>query len=85
MYRIVGVMVFFVLLGGPAFNGACGTGPLDNWTQRHTEGSGYFGDVVYGGGIFIAIGHNPVGTIYRSADGVTWSAMTSISVRCSPA
>jgi hypothetical protein len=79
MHRIVILAVIFGLLGGSAFNGICSAGPLDDWTPRHSQGSGYFGDVAFGGGLFIAIGHDPVGTIYRSPDGATWSAMTSNS------
>ena len=79
MHRIALLMVILSLLGGPAVNGICSTGPLDDWTQRHSEGSGAFGDVAYGGGIFVAIGHSPVGTIYRSPDGVTWDRVHSIT------
>ncbi len=45
-----------------------------NFTRRTIMQDGAFRDVVYGKGLFIAVGSNSNGpTIYASPDGVTWT------------
>jgi len=44
---------------------------------RHDRGAGFLGDSVFGKNVFVAIGHDPAGTILRSDDGETWEQAAS--------
>lgn len=67
-------LLFSLLIFSFSSSAFCTVNPLDSWTLRHSEGSGALGDVAYGNGIFVAVGHSPVGTILYSNYGKSWSA-----------
>jgi hypothetical protein len=80
MSRLTSTLFFLLLCIGIAADGSCKSLDLETWHPRNNEGSGSFGDIAYGGGVFVAIGHDPAGTIWRSADGETWTNITSASI-----
>lgn len=65
---LVACFLGFILCGSVI----CSGNPLDQWTLRHLETSGALGDSVYGNDRFVAVGHDPVGTILFSLDGASW-------------
>lgn len=63
-----GVYVF-VGAGGAVYSGAS----LASLTSR-SAGSNQFNDIVFGGGVFVAVGN---GSWYSSTDGITWTLRTA--------
>jgi hypothetical protein len=62
---------------GSVVTGYCKHVDLDTWLLRHDRGAGFLGDSVFGKNVFVAIGHDPAGTILRSDDGETWEQAAS--------
>lgn len=77
MFKPSVLIVALGVLIGSVSTGYCTRPNVDVWNLRHDEGSGAFGEVVFDGNLFVAVGHDPVGTIFKSSDGETWNSATS--------
>ncbi|MEN8200806.1 MAG: hypothetical protein ABFR63_12120, partial [Thermodesulfobacteriota bacterium] len=71
LFSLFTCLVFLFFSG----NAICSENPLNDWDLRYNA-SGSLGDVAYGNGVFVAVGHAPGGTIMFSPDGNNWSPAT---------